>query len=148
MKYVSEEIKREEDKEYFNSFHFTSMLGDPLEPYWWAIDRENKSFLFPRGGGAMDVPDGYGLLLGGELIEMWVKEQTEGNRFKNNLKIHWVIYKIEVPEKLLEKGYSREEIRKNIVDAFLGLGTCEIERSKLLDVTVEIKVPFKIKREV
>ena len=148
MAYVSEKITRGEDKEYFNSFHFTSILRKPLRPYWWAIDRENESFLFPRGGGALGVPDGYGFLLGGELIEMWVKEEKEGNRFKNNLKIHWDIYKIEIPEKLFEKGYSKNEIRENIVAAFLGLGTCGIERSRLLDVTVNIKEAFKIKREV
>ena len=147
MAYVSEKITREEDKEYFKSFNFTSMLDDSLRPYWWAIDRENESFLFPRGGGALGVPKGYGLWLGGELIEMWVNEQTEGDRFDNDLKINWVIYKIEVPERLLKKGYTEDEIRRNIIDAFLGLGTCGIERSKLLDVTVEIKVPFKIKRE-
>ena len=146
MAYVSERITREEDKEYFKSFNFTSILRKPLRPSWWAIDRENESFLFSRGGGAMDVPQSYGLMMDGELIEMRVKEQTEGEIYDNNLKIHWIIYKIEVPEKLLEKGYSRDEIRKNIVEAFLGLGTTGIERSKIIDVTVEINVPFTIKK--
>lgn len=144
MRFKSEKIVRDEDKKYFNSFGLKDILGDLVEPYWWAIDKETGIFLFSRGGGVFEVPESFGLYIDGDLIEIEVLEETEGDRFDNNLKIHWFIRKIYVPRKVIEKGYDENEIRGLVQEAFIGLGTTGIERTKILDVTVKIMAELKI----
>lgn len=64
MAFVSEEIKSKKDKDYFNSIALKSMTGQILHPGWWTIDRERDIILYERGGGAFEIPVGYGLYIG------------------------------------------------------------------------------------
>lgn len=145
MAFISEKI-REEDKEYFKSIGFTYLVDrKSLEPTWWAIDREQEIILVSRGGVPCEIFMGYELYLSGELIEMEAVEKTEGDWFDSDLKINWLINKIEVSKELFEKGYDVESIKKIIRDAFEGYGTRGIERSKILEVKVEINAEPKQK---
>lgn len=145
MAFIGEKV-REEDKEYFKSIGFTYLVDrKPLEPSWWAIDREQEMILVSRGGVPCETFMGYELYLSGELIEMEAVEKTEGDWLDSDLKINWFINKIEVSKELFEKGYDVESIKNIIRDAFEGYGTRGIERSKILEVKVEINAEPKRK---
>lgn len=147
MAFISERI-REEDKEYFSSIGFTYLVdGEPLEPSWWAIDREKEIILVSRGGVPCETFMGYQLYLSGELIDIEAIEKTEGDWLDRDLKVSWLINKIEVPKELFEKGYDVESVKNIIRIAFEGYGTRGIERSKILEVKVEINVEPKKKNE-
>lgn len=147
MGFVSEEILREEDKKLFLSMGLKDIFGKPAEPYWWAIDRDRNIVLYPRGGGAFEVPVGYGLSIEGKQIEMEVEKKTKGDIFDHNLEIHWVIQRIVVPDELMLKGYTYETVVNLVEDAFAALGTTGIEREKLVDVTVKIEGKPMLKSE-
>lgn len=138
MAFVSEEIAAKKDVAYFNSFGFKDVLDNPAEPCWWAIDRDRNIFLFPQGGGAFEIPETYGLYIDGDLIEIEVREWSEGSEYDHTLKVHWIINKIKAPDGLVQKGYRQEEIRQIIEDAFLGLGTTGISPESILETTVKI----------
>ena len=137
MAFVSEEITRKDDQEYFNGFGFKDILGDLVEPCWWAIDREKNIFLFPRGGGALEVPLSFGLCVESYLIEIEVAEQVEGSEYDGNLKIHWLINKIKIPNELIQRGYIIKNLEKLIEEAFYGLGTVGIPAKEISEVTVK-----------
>lgn len=137
MAFVSEEITKKEDEEYFNGFGFKDILGDLVEPCWWAIDREKNIFLFPRGGGAFEIPVSFGLCVEGYLIEIEVIEQVEGSENEGNLKIHWLINKIKIPNELIQKGYITKNLEKIIEDSFYGLGTVGIPPKGISEITVK-----------
>ncbi len=140
MAFISERIK-EEDKEYFKTIGFTYLVDrKPLKPSWWAIDREQEIILVSRGGVPCEKIMGYELYLSGELIEIEAVEKTEGDWFDRDLKVNWLINKIEIPKELFEKGYNVESVKNIIRVAFEGYGTRGIERSKILEVKVEINV--------
>lgn len=147
MGFVSEEI-REQHREYFDSIGFTYLVDrKPLEPSWWAIDREREIILVSRGGVPCEIFMGYELYLSGELIEIEAVEKTEGDWLDRDLKVSWLINKIEIPKELFEKGYDVENVKNIIRVAFEGYGTRGIERSKILAVEVEINVEPKQKNE-
>lgn len=143
MAFVSERIEREEDKAYFNELGFTDMFGEPLKPYWWAIDREREIILVPRGGGSFDVPIGYGLYIKGIIVEMEVSKFTDEEDF-DNLKVNWHIKKTMVPSKLIQKGYDKKVIRTIIEQAFHGLGTTGVKRTRIAEVSVRILSELEI----
>ena len=148
MEFVSERIK-EKDKEYFNSIGFTYLVsGKPVEPLCWAIDREQNIILTPTGGVPHEILMGFGLYMEGEIINIEAVERVCGDEFDGDLTIRWVINKIEVPDKLLKKVGSTEKIINCIKEAFIGFGTIGLERSKILEVTVEIATKLEEKREV
>lgn len=47
MKYISEEIRNENDKEYYYSLNPTNILGKRMDAYWWS-DRTSGDFLYMR----------------------------------------------------------------------------------------------------
>ena len=143
MAFVSEEITKEEDKEYFNSLHLLDITKRPLKPYWWAIDRERNYIIYPMGGGSFEIPRGMGLYLNGEVIEMWVKKRTEGEYYSNTYKVFWKVYRIKVPNQLLEQGYNEENILEIIEEAFKGLGVSGVKRSNIAEVTVDIQTEIE-----
>ncbi len=144
MAYVSEKIK-EEDREYFDSIGFTNISKKPSVASWWAIDREKNIILICRGGIPGEIFWGYQLYLDGELIDMIVLRKTEGDRFDYDLKIHWIVNKIEVPRELIQKGYDCGKITKNIEEAFYGLGGEEVVFPQLVGVTVKINAEIEIR---
>lgn len=143
MAFVSEEITKEEDIQYFNSLHLLDITKRPLRPYWWAIDRERNYIIYPMGGGSFEIPQGMGLYLDGDIIEMWVKDKREGEYYNRNYKIFWKIYRIKVTGHLLEKGYDKESIIEIIKEAFEGLGASGVERSNIVEVTVDIQAEIE-----
>ena len=143
MTFVSEEIIKEEDVQYFNSLHLLDITKRPLKPYWWAIDRENKCFIFPMGGGTFEIPRGMGLYLENQVIEMWVNKKTQGRYYNNDYKVFWEVYRIKVPKQLLEKGYKDNTILQIIQEAFHGLGTSGVKRSNIIEVTVDISAEIE-----
>ena len=64
------------------------------------------------------------------------------------MRVHWFIDKIEIPKEILKEGYDIEAIKQIIKEAFNGYGTRGIERSKLLEVTVEINTEPEYKERV
>lgn len=136
MIFESERIENA-DINYFNSFGFKDVLGNPARAYWWAINREESIFLFPRGGGSFDVPISFGLCLEGKLVKIEVTKTTEGNIYDENLKIHWFINRIIVPITLFELGYSEKKVVEIVIEAFLGLGTTGVDNTDILEVTVK-----------
>lgn len=140
MAFINEAISEKEDKEYFMSLGLTSIIDDELEPYRWTIDRERNIFLYGRGGGSFEIPIGYGLYIGGTSIEMEVTEYTEGSRLKDNLKVWYYIKMIEIPESLLQQGYKTEELISIIEEAFYATGYHDVDRSKILELTVRTDV--------
>lgn len=144
MAFVSEEIKGKEDKEYFSSIALASMTGDILNPGWWTIDKERKIVLYERGGGSFEVPIGYGLSIDGKNVEIEATEATEGDRHDGNLKVHYFIQKIEIPEALIQQNYEPESIIGLIKEAFLAMGVPYVERSKILEVKVKVMAEAEI----
>lgn len=148
MAFVSEEIK-EEDKEYFNSVGFTYLVdGEPLEPSWWAIDRERNIILVPRGGVPHEALTGFELYVEGELIDIEAIKRLQGDEFDNDLKVQWIINKIEVPDVLLKRGNNVDNIKNYIKEAFIGYGVIGVERSNILEVTVEFNTEPEYKKRV
>ena len=146
MAFISERIK-EEDKEYFKSLGFTYLVsGKPVDPLCWAIDREQNIILTPTGGVPHEILMGFGLYMEGEIIDIEAIERVQGDEFDGDLTICWTINRIKVPDKLLKKVRNTEKITNCIKEAFVGFGTIGLERSKILDVTVEIK-PMLLKIE-
>lgn len=144
MAFVSEEI-REQDREYFDSIGFTNIFDEPSKADWWAIDKQRDIILICRGGMPHEPIWGYQLYLCGELVNMEALERAKGSQFRNNLRVHWIIKSIEVPEKLYKKGCDIDKIKQNIKEAFIGYGTIGIEHSKLAEITVEIDADIKNK---
>lgn len=144
MAFVSEEITREEDIQYFNSLHLLDITKRPLRPYWWAIDREKNYIIYPMGGGSFEIPRGMGLYLDGEIIEMWVKKKAEGRCYTGNYKVVWEIYRIKAPKQLLEKGFNEQNILQIIEEAFYGLGASGMKRSDIAEVAVNIETGIDI----
>lgn len=138
MAFISGKIASESDINYFHSFGFTDILGKPAKAYWWAIDREREIFLFPRGGGSFEIPSGYGLCIDGELVEIEAGQTKEGDRNTGDLKVHWDITAIKIPDNLIRQGQTTDSIRQIITDAFLGLGTTGVSRESISKTTVEI----------
>lgn len=138
MAFLSEKIASESDINYFNSFGFTDILGKPAKAYWWAIDRGREIFLFPRGGGSFDIPLGYGLCIDGELVEIEARRTTEGDRNTDDLKVHWNITAIKIPDSLARHGRTADDIKKIVEESFLGLGTTGVSRESILETSVEI----------
>lgn len=144
MAFVSEEITKEEDKSYFNSLALTGMTGDLLSPGWWTIDREKNIILYERGGGSFEVPVGYGLYIGGDIIKMEVGETSEGDRYDGDLKMYYFIKKIEIPINLIRRGYEVDSIKRIIKEAFCTMGVPYVERKNILEVNVKIVVEPEI----
>lgn len=138
MAFVSEEIIKEEDVQYFNSLHLLDITKRPLKPYWWAIDRERNYIIYPMGGGSFEIPQGMGLYLDGDIIEMWVKEKTNERYNYDDLRVFWEIYRIRGTKKMINEKYNEEEIIKIINEAFQGLGIDGVERSNIIEVVVTI----------
>lgn len=138
MAFISEEIKNEKDKQYFKSIALESMTGEQLTPIWWTIDRDEDIVLYERGGGAFEVPVGYGLYIKGNNIKIEIVEHVKGSRYENNLIVYYFIKKIEIPSKVLDENYSMQDIIKIIEDAFSVMGVPFVERSKILELNVKI----------
>ena len=58
-----------------------------------------------RGGGGPEIPEGYALYIGGDIINIEGYERNEGNRFENNLKINWIINKIEADKRIIGRKF-------------------------------------------
>lgn len=136
--FVSEEIKKEEDKCFFESIALPSMTGRSLVPGWWTIDRKNKVILYERGGGAFEIPVGYGLYIDGNNVKIEVVEQAKGSRYENNLVIFYFIKKIEIPSGLVSQGYTIEDVINIIKEAFVAMGVPNVEREKILEINIRI----------
>ncbi len=139
MAFVWKKITDKKEKEYIKSKGFTYIDGEPMiDPRWCAIDEERDIILVSRGGGGLEMPEGYALYLDGEIIEMEGEEKCEGNRFDNNLKVHWIINKIVVNKMQYEKKYDINELMQIIKEAFIAFGYCGLKITQVLEVTVEI----------
>lgn len=138
MAFISEEIKSEKDKQYFKSIALESMTGEQLTPIWWTIDRDEDIVLYERGGGAFEIPVGYGLYIKGNTIKLEVVEHFKGSRYENNLIAYYFIKKIEIPSEMIGEKYSIQDIIKIIEDAYLVMGVPFVERSKILEINIKI----------
>lgn len=90
----------------------------------------------------MEMPKGFALYLDGEIINLEGDWESEGDRFE---KIHWQIDKVEVSESFVQKGYSEDEVKSLIKEAFTSYSYCDYEPEQIEEVTVEIKAEFQQK---
>lgn len=146
MAFTSGKIKSVEDRKHVAAKGFKDIFGQPFpNPYAWAIDREKDIILISRGGGGLEVPEGYALYIDGEILDIEGYEKDEGSRFEKNLKIHWYISKIEVNKSYFQKNYKEELIRQYIKDAFTAYGCRNLKPEQILEVTVEINAVIQNK---
>lgn len=96
------------------------------------------------GGGAFEIPQGMGVYLGGTIIEMWVKEDSNDRHNYDELKIFWKVYRIKVYPETPDIKFQEKEVIEIIKEAFQGLGTYGIERSNIVEVTVDITADIEI----
>lgn len=89
MGFESGWIESEEDQKNVATKEFRNITGRPLsDPFEWAIDRERDIILISRGGGGLEMPEGYALYFNGEIINMEGTGKSEGSQFDNTLKVH------------------------------------------------------------
>lgn len=139
MAFVCEKIIEERDINYLREKGFTSITGTPISgSRWCAIDRERDIILISRGGGGLEMPKGFALYINGEIIEIEGDEDWEGDKFDNNLKVHWHIDKICAGKAWFEKNYDIEELMNIIKEAFVIFGYRGCKTTQVLEVTVEI----------
>ena len=139
MAFIGERITTKEDKQYVASKGFTYIIGDPIiSARSWAIDREKDMILVPTGGGGLEMPESYGLYLDGVIIDIEGNEKSEGERFDNDLKIHWFINKIRAPKTWFENGCGSDNLKQIITEAFIAYSYRRLKSSQVLEVTVEI----------
>lgn len=146
MKFISEEIRSEDDKEYYYSLNPTNLLGERMEAYWWAIDRNSGDFLYMRciENPAYGVNSCFGLFVEKEQILLEVLENSEGRISQNNIVQTWRIIEMQIPQAILSKGYTLNDINCLVKEAFVGLGRIGYERSKIKEVNVYIDVEAEI----
>ena len=143
MAFESGWIESEEDQKYVAAKGFKDITGEPLpDPLTWAIDRERDIILISRGGGGLEMPKGFALYLDGEIINLEGDWESEGSQFE---KIYWQINKVEVSECFFRKGYSEDEVKSLIKEAFTSYSYCDYEPEQIEEVTVEIKAEFEQK---
>lgn len=146
MAFISEWIRKEDDIKYVESKGFKDIFGRPLlRPLSWAIDREKEMILVSRGGGGPEITEGYSLYIDGDIVDIEGYELKEGNRTENNIKIRWIINKIEANETLFQKNYNKQMIIQFIIEAFEAYGTMGLKAEQILDVVVEINGDIKIR---
>ena len=146
MAFESGWIESEEDQKYVATKGFKDITGRPFpDPLSWAIDRERDIILISRGGGGLEMPEGYALYLNGEIIDMEGYSKDEGSHFDNTLKIHWYINKIEVTQEFILKGYTEDKVRKLIEEALISYSYYAYKPEQIIEVTVEINAEFQKK---
>lgn len=140
MGFVCERITEYEDIKYFENIGFTDITGRKIkDPYIWSIDRENDMVLIPRGGGGLEMPEGYALYLDGKIIEMEGREYLDGNKLNNDLKIHWIISNIKVPNEIFQEKDDMN-LGQIIEEAFIAYSYRIRKPSQVLMITVDINV--------
>jgi len=139
MAFSYEKIVEEKDKEYVSAIGFTTMYGGTKVYRRWAIDRERDYIMVGRGGVIGESWMGYQLYIEKEFVNVEAQEYTEGNSFRNDARIKWIIQKIEIPSKLIDKGFGVERIKKIIEEAFVGWGSPGIRNEQIKQITVEIE---------
>ena len=148
MAFISGWIRDDEDKKYVASKGFKDIFGRPLlPPLSWAIDREKDIILVSRGGGGPEIPEGYALYIGGDIINIEGYERNEGNRFENNLKINWIINKIEADKRIIQNSYDNNAIIQYIKKAFEAYGKIGLRNEQIIDVEVQINCDINIRGE-
>lgn len=140
MAFVSEEIK-EEDKEYFNSIGFTQLAhrNKKVDPYWWVIDREREIIMTCRGGIFAEPTLGYQVYYEKEFINIELVECGEGDYFKNNVVKYYNIKKIEIPQNLINKGVTLEDVKQLITEMFMTAKSFGHNPAKVMATTVTIE---------
>ena len=102
MAFVNEDIP-EEDKEWFNSFGFTSPYTDKtVEPWKWTIDRERNIFLCVLAGLGSKSSGKvrfFVLVINGIVVIIEAYTESHGNKW-NGRDVIWEVEKIIVPNKL------------------------------------------------
>lgn len=137
MAFIGEKITNESDKAYVASKGFTYITGEPIDSARsWAIDRERDMILVSRGGGGLEMPESYGLYLWGKIVDIEGYKETEGNRFDNNLKIHWHIKWFNKP---FESREEKEMLAEIIKEAFTAFAYRGLKSSQVLEVTIDIE---------
>lgn len=133
MAFVSERIK-EEDKEYFDSIGFTTLVGEePVRPFWWVIDREREIIMTCRGGVFAEPTEGYQIYIKKQFVNIELVEEISGSYSKKNISNHYKISRLIVPKQLIDDGLTLEKIKKLINKMFMIAGHFGAER----DVTIE-----------
>ena len=126
MPFVNEYIpEADKDRIDFSKFKHP-VLGDPLSPYKWTIDRERDVALIPVGTGGEPItrPSGieeqlylFVMYWRGQVLSVFVSASHTGNSRTNDLEVTWSINRCDVPESV-----PREEMRKTLKEALFAYG--------------------------
>lgn len=139
MAFVSERIK-EEDKEYFNSIGFTTLVGEePVRPFWWVIDREKEIIMTGRGGVFAEPTRGFQIYYMKKFINIELVERGKGDYFKRNVIQHYIIQKVEIPKQLIDKGATVEQIKELINEIFMAAGHFGYEPEVTIQTTITME---------
>ena len=139
MAFVSERIK-EEDKEYFNSIGFTTLVGgEPVRPFWWVIDREKEIIMTGRGGVFAEPTRGFQIYYMKKFINIELVEYGKGDYFKKNVIQHYIIQKVEIPNQLVDKGITVKEIKELIYEMFMTARSFGHDPAKTIETTITME---------
>ena len=139
MAFVSERIK-EEDKEYFNSIGFTTLVGgEPVRPFWWVIDREKEIIMTCRGGVFAEPTEGYQIYINKKIVDIELVEKLQGSYSKKNLISYYKINSVKIPRELIEDGVKIEKVKELISAMFTAAGTFGYEPEVTIETIITIE---------
>lgn len=145
-KIKEEREKDEEDKKYYNSLNPINVLTEKMNPYWSMTDRNSGSYLYMKRmeSTASDCDFAFGLFVDGEPIFINVDKDSEDRLSQNNSIVTWVIKRIQISHILLDKGYTMDDIKDLIKEAFDGLESEGFESNTIYKVRFGIDVEPEI----
>ena len=112
---------------------------DPVRPFWWVIDRKKEIIMTGRGKVFAEPIRGFQIYYKKELINIEYVDRGSGSYYEKNMIIHYIIQRVEIPRKLIEKGVTIEEVKKLVTDMLLEAGTFGFEPEATAETTVTIE---------
>lgn len=102
--------------EYLNKIGVRNMFGEPIKNWTLelVVDRENNYYLIPQGyispARAKEEILYFALCINDQVINMEAKEQCSENGRNKTFECHWIITKIEFPQRWTFDLISKEEL--------------------------------------
>lgn len=136
--------------EYLNKIGVRNMFGKPIKNWTLelVVDRENNYYLIPQGytspARAKEEIHYFALCIHDQVIHMEAKEQCSGNGSDKTFECHWIITKIEFPQRWTFDLISKEELKDIICEAFVvKTYSRSLTPEKVKSITVDISTSFE-----
>ena len=105
MAFKNEENISEQDRAYFDKFHFVNPIGkEAIYLSKWTIDRENNMFLIALGGQGsfrIQIPMFYAFVIENQIIVMETYSRSKDSNFTEKGSDTWLsITKLSIPESI------------------------------------------------